>query len=177
MPLTFGFNAFGWILAVMAIITGAGLWQLRKWAYGVGMLFGGIEILSALLDSLLAFSGYWEQSMLDVYGMTLQDVGYTHESFVTETVISGLPYFFICGLFLVALWKMRSTLFMDPSRIFLNYLKSYNRISISDMAQKAGLTQVEVELLAQDLVAKGEPVEIDLRTRELVFKATPPPPP
>ena len=35
------------------------------------------------------------------------------------------------------------------------------------MAQKAGITQVDVELLARDLVAKGEPTEIELKTKSL----------
>jgi hypothetical protein len=149
IPLTFTYVAIGWIIAIIAIVTGAGLWQLRKWAYWMGMVFGAIIILLASLDVLFAISGVWEQFILDMYG----------------------------SLFLVAIWKMKPTLYTDPVEMFLKYLKLYNRISISDMAQKAGITQVDVELLAQDLAARGEPIEIDLRTRELIYKTTPPPPP
>lgn len=177
MPLTFSYVAFGWIIAIMAIITGAGLWQLRKWSYWMGMLFGVVEILLASLDVLFAFSGYWAQYILDTFGLTLDEIGYTYWSLATESLITNLPFFFLASLFLIALWKMKPILFLDPSEMFLKYLKLYNRISISDMAQKAGITQVDVELLAQDLAAKGEPIAIDLRTRELSFKAPPPPPP
>jgi hypothetical protein len=176
MPLTFTYVAIGWIVAVLAIITGAGLWQLNKWAYWMGMLFGTFEILLALLDVLFSYSGFWEQYMFDMFGVTLQDIGYTHGSFVTDSIINTLPFFFLCSLFLIALWKMKPLLFSDPSKIFLDYLKVYNRISISDMAQKTGLTQADVELMALDLAAKGEPIEIDLKTRELLFKTLPPAP-
>jgi hypothetical protein len=177
MPLTFTYVAIGWVIAVIAIVTGAGLWQLHRWAYWMGMFFGAIIILLASLDVLFAYSGYWEQFILNTFGVTLADIGYTSWSLFTESIMTSLPFFVLGGLFLVAIWKMKPTLYIDPSAMFLKYLKLYNRISIPDMAQKAGITQVEVELLAQDLAAKGEPIEIDLRTRELIFKAPPPPPP
>jgi hypothetical protein len=177
MPLTFAYVAIGWIIAILAIITGAGLLQLSKWAYWLGMLFGAIEILLASLDILFAFSGYWEQYVLGMFGVTLGEIGYTHSSLVTETIVTNLPFFFLCSLFIIALWKMKPTLFIDPSRKFLKYLKLYNRISISEMAQKTDLTQVDVELIAQELACRGEPIEIDLKTREIIFKTTPPPPP
>lgn len=177
IPLTFTYVAIGWIIAIIAIVTGAGLWQLRKWAYWMGMVFGAIIILLASLDVLFAISGVWEQFILDMYGVTLSDIGYTQSALVTDSIITGLPFFVLSSLFLVAIWKMKPTLCTDPVEMFLKYLKLYNRISISDMAQKAGITQVDVELLAQDLAARGEPIEIDLRTRELIYKTTPPPPP
>jgi hypothetical protein len=177
MPLTFTYVAVGWIIAIIAIVTGAGLWQLRKWAYWMGMIFGAIIILLASLDIVFAFSGVWEQFILDMYGVTLSDIGYTQSALVSESIMTSLPFFVLGGMFLVAIWKTKPTLFTDPAEMFLKYLKLYNRISISDMAQKAGITQVDVELLAQDLAARGEPIEIDLRTRELSYKAAPPPPP
>ncbi|MCJ7762927.1 PCI domain-containing protein [Candidatus Bathyarchaeota archaeon] len=177
IPLTFTYVAIGWIIAIIAIITGAGLWQLRKWAYWMGMVFGAIIILLSSLNVLFAISGVWEQFILDMYGVTLSDIGYTQSALVTESIITSLPFLVLSSLFLVAIWKMKPTLYTDPAEMFLKYLKLYNRISISDMAQRAGITQVDVELLAQDLAARGEPIEIDLRARELIYKAAPPPPP
>lgn len=175
MPMAFTYVAIGWIIAILAITTGAGLWQLRKWGYRIGLLFGVVEILMASLNILFAFSGYWEQFMLDQFDVTLADLGYTYGSLLSESILTGLPYFLLSCLFLIALWKMKPT--FNPSGMLLNYLKLYNHINISELALKSGLTQVDVELLAQDLVAKGEPIEIDLNTRELTFKAPPLPPP
>lgn len=172
MPLTFGYVAIGWILAVIAIATGVGLWKLQGWGYRMAIIFGTIEIVLASFDILLAYSGHWERTILNM-GVTLEEIGYTHQALVMEVVITSLLYYVISGLFLVAVWKMKTLIFLEPSDVFLNYLKLYRRISMREMARRTGITEVDVELLALELSSKGEPVELNLQARELTYKGKP----
>jgi len=171
MPLTFGYAAIGWILAIIAITTGVGLWYVKKWAYRMAIAFGVIEILLASADLYFAISGYWEQYLQQSFNISLSEIGYTHAQLVTETIITNSVFFVVSGLFIVAIVKMKPLLTLDPSETFLSYLKLYKRISISEMARRAGITEVDVELLSQELASKGVPLELNLQARELIYNA------
>ena len=170
MPLMFSYVGIGWILAILAIVTGVGLWTLQRWGYWMAIIFGMIEIVLASFDMLLAYSGFWERYIEDTFHVTIREIGYTHQQLVIERAVTTLVFYVIGGLFIVAIWKMKTSLLREPSEIFLNYLKLYRQISITEMAKKAGITEVDVELLAQELVSKGEPVELNTQTRELTYK-------